>query len=238
MQNHFVLKLVTKGFKNTPPDLELVRLGSDYGGWWAPVNLLNLNLGNKCLVSAGLGFDVSFDKEMLSQGFFLIGLDPLKESIEYAQSILPNECNFDLVPKGLWNSTGVKTFFPPRNTQHDSWSISNLQHTERELTKSFPVVSISDLLLQFPKITESSHAYLKMDIEGAELEVLSEVAQINFQFEVLAAEMDFLSLIPFCDLKQRITMIVEARKLLGKLRECGYQLVFHEHFNFFWLPRK
>ena len=237
-QNRLVLFLVTTGFKNKKTNLMLVRLGTDYGGWWVPEYLLKIKNRTKTLVSVGLGFDVSFDKEMFASDFSIIGLDPLDDSIKYAHSVLGEDSQVRLINCGLWVASGVGTFFSPQNQAHDSWSIQNLQNTDINQSKKFPVISLKDLLLKFPEIEKSDFSYLKMDIEGAEIRVLDDVAKSQFKFDVIAAEMDFLSLIAFKNIWRRILMIRRARNLLVAIENGGYRLIFNENFNFFWMAHK
>jgi FkbM family methyltransferase len=237
-QNRLVLILVTLGFRHKTENFKLIRLGTDYGGWWVPEHLLKTKNRTKMLVSVGLGFDVSFDKKMFAHDFSIIGLDPLGDSIKYAQSILGEDSQVKFLNCGLWSSTGVGTFFSPQNQTHDSWSIQNLQNTDVNRSKKFPVISLKDLLQKFPEIEKSDFSYLKMDIEGAEIRVLDDVAKSQFKFDVIAAEMDFLSLIGFKNIWQRILMIHRARNLLEAIEKGGYQLIYNENFNFFWIVQK
>jgi hypothetical protein len=39
---------------------------------------------DRVAISAGLGFDVSFDKSLLELGFTVIGLDPLADCVAHA----------------------------------------------------------------------------------------------------------------------------------------------------------
>ena len=65
LQNKVVLAFL--GAKGGPLKLasaNLTRLGSPYGGWWVPIEKIG-DVNVSCLLlSAGLGFDVSFDQEM------------------------------------------------------------------------------------------------------------------------------------------------------------------------------
>ena len=238
VQNRIVLKLVTFGFLKKSENSNLVRLGTSYGGWWIDEHQLNSRSGTKTLVSAGLGFDVSFDMQMFLHDFTIIGVDPLEDSVKYARETLGSYPQIHLICSGLWTTSGVGNFYAPQNMTHDSWSIQNIQKTDINLAKEFPVISIRDLLSRFPVISQSDFSYLKMDIEGAELDVLSDVVSNPYRFDMIAAEMDFLSLIGFKDLKSRISMVHRSRKLLCEIERNGYQLIYNEHFNFFWEFRK
>jgi len=233
-QNFLLINLVVWGFKTkrrTPP---LVRLGTDYGGWWIPDEILNDSSKTRVLISAGLGFDVSFDEALLQAGFEVIGLDPLEESVNYASELLKNYRKFTCINVGLWSTTGSQNFFPPRNRLHDAWSATNVQNTTISSSRRFEVVSLRKISEIFPQLNEAEYRAIKMDIEGAETELIPSLVAFEGKFNFIAIEMDFLSLIPFLSLMKRIKMAVLARNLLNQLDKRGYDLVKNDNFNFFW----
>jgi hypothetical protein len=67
LQNYCVVKAVTYGFKSTLNKPDLQRLGSPYGGWFAPTDEILARFKNKFLISVGLGHDVTFDQALLEQ---------------------------------------------------------------------------------------------------------------------------------------------------------------------------
>jgi hypothetical protein len=77
-----------------------------------------------------------------------------------------------------------------------------------------------------------------MDIEGAEVPVLSQMLEHEIGFDFIAADIDYLSLISFRDIRRRITAIALVSKLLQKMKGEGYALVKNEHYNFFWIHEK
>ena len=233
LQNRLTLKVTLAGFKADLDSENLIRFGTPYGGWWVPKKVLSMN-EPKVLVSAGLGHDTSFDAEMLINNFFVIGLDPLIECCTRAERELSNLGEIKVLNKGISTFTGEQRFFQPKNPNHDSWSTINVQAVENGEIESFQVISITDLVIKFPRIRNSSFSYLKMDIEGAELAILknsfSEIEDFNF----VGIEMDFLSLIPFLALKQRVKAVLDARRVLKRFHKARFALVNTENFNFFW----
>jgi FkbM family methyltransferase len=235
IQNMLVLRIVTSGFKSSKEISTLVRLGSEYGGWWIPKSILEKDSIKRILISAGLGFDVTFDEALLKSGFEVIGLDPLQESITFANKYLSNYSNFKALNMGLWTSTGIEKFFPPKNIFHDSWSITNIQNTPNYESNEVSTISMMDLIIQYPQIKEAAFVILKMDVEGSELEILKDFKIISCSVNYLAVEFDFLSLIPFRSLKKRIKLIFTARKILRNIRAEGFQLIKNENYNLFWI---
>lgn len=211
--------------------IHLERLGSDYGGWWVP-KLSTVSSQRKILISAGLGFDVSFDKLMLKDGYFLIGLDPLLRSYLYASQELQGYGNKLLLNKGVSTFDGKQKFYAPKIPSHDSWSTSNIQETQEELTNYFDVIPLSSLPLDYDN---NSFMILKMDIEGGEVDLIPEICKRKLKFDYLAIEMDCMSLIPFFSLSKRVRQILAVRNMLVALSKSGFCLIKNENFNFFWI---
>ena len=232
--NSITLHLVTLGFRHKY-EKPLIRLGSDYGGWWVPEYALAKDFRQRNLISVGLGHDVTFDSEMLLSGFNLIGLDPLVSSIGYAEKELAAFSQKKLLCSGLWSSSGKVEFYAPKIAGHDSWSITNSQYSSREETHSYPVMTISDLYNEFPSLSESEFTILKMDIEGAEVPILFDLDFGRFRIDYLASEIDYLSGIPFKNFLERFHKVIVVRRLLSRLEGSGYKLISTEKFNFFWV---
>jgi hypothetical protein len=232
VQNFITINLTKLGVSKLPKNkIKLKRLGSDYGGWWVPVSD-SIKISDKLLISAGLGFDVTFDKLMLEDHYFVIGLDPLAGPYKYATKELSEFKNKILLNKGISTFTGKQKFFSPINPEHDSWSISNSQNTNINLMQMYDVIAPQDLPLNFK---EDSFVILKMDIEGGEEDLLTYICNTRFRVDYLAVELDCLSLISFLSFKKRIRKIIFVRRVLASLSESGFRLIKTENFNFFWL---
>ncbi len=236
IQNRLTIFLVIKSSKASVQSVPLHRYGTSYGGWWLPTGWVATD--KKCvLVSAGLGFDTSFDKSMLENGFTVIGLDPLVDCCLAADENLRQFSKVKIINKGLATFSGLQEFFEPKVRSHDSWSTINANEVEGALVKQFEVVSLHDLIKGHPEIQNASFRYLKMDIEGAELALLKESFDDIERFDFVGIEMDFLSLIPFLRLKKRLQRIREARRILIRFSSSGFDLVYNENFNFFWMKK-
>jgi hypothetical protein len=142
-----VCQVVTGKYRSSAYDEKLVRLGSQYGGWWVPKRILDKDNFQLTVISAGLGHDVTFDEEMLKAGSFLIGLDPLEECITFAKLRFESLQNYELLRKGMWTHSGVSKFFPPKNRDHDSWSTTNSQNVGEDEWVEFEVISFDDLVV-------------------------------------------------------------------------------------------
>lgn len=230
--NVLTIKLVRFGYFNNS-NSNLVRLGTDYGGWYIPENILE-NTKSRVLLSLGAGFDVSFDLKLCEAGFTVIVVDPLSDCIEHARSELSSfkSCFYENV--AVSNFRGTETFFAPKNPDHDSWSSTNLQRTSEVLSKQFPVRTLGDLFTAYDKQMSGAFVYLKMDIEGAEIKVIPQIIKLTKPVDFLGIEMDFLSLIPFSQMHKRVKSIFQAREYLRNLKISGLNLVLTDNYNFFW----
>lgn len=189
----------------------LVRLGTDYGGWWVCPSRLN---ADSICYTAGVGTDVSFDLELIARfGCRVWGIDPTPKSVEWvaSQSLDPR---FSLVPVGLADSKREARMYSPRNPEDVSHSLGNLQGTDTFVV--VPVARISDVM------RELGHDHvdlLKMDIEGAEHMALGAMLDDRIHPSMLCVEFDE---------PQDVRAV---RATLARLRGAGYGVAKVEGFN-------
>lgn len=230
------LNLVKLGFENET-DLKLVRIGTNYGGYWMPEDVFEVH-ESKSLVSLGLGFDVSLDKALLSKGFRVLGLEPSKSSCEYVVGELASQINnqeFILIESAVDSSTGMKKFERPDLKSNYQWWAQEMSNSSGSALVA--TTRISDLSQEYPEFFNSHFRILKMDIEGSEIHVLSEVIQESLSFDYLAVELDYLSLIPLLDIVGRLKRLIIVRRLFREMSAGGYQLIHNEGYNFFWASK-
>jgi len=140
-----------------------------------------------------------------------------------------------LIEKGLWSKSGQLEFFPPQVVEHDSWSAVDVHRTSNRNSKKFQVISLEDLYTAVPNIQRAKYVYLKMDIEGAELEVIPSICNSSRPIHFLGIEFDYLSLIPFLSLYNRIKYIYYGRSQIRHLKHSGFVLCGRENFNYFFI---
>lgn len=192
----------------------LIRLGSGYGGW----TVEDASYLDGCLaISCGLGEDASFDTEFASRyDAEVIIVDPTPRSvahfqllsqrfgkaaeIAYAVGGLQSPASYDLSKvhpgqlrfeaKALWIDDEPIRFYKPENPSHVSHSIKFKPTTAGE--DQFIIVPTLTLPALLKNIALKRFALLKMDIEGAEVDILDEIAtwpalprQILVEFDVL-----------------------------------------------------
>lgn len=195
---------------------KIIFLGSLYGGWSF---LEKKNLNNNYIISAGLGEDASFDIELINRyNCKIILIDPTPRAIEHYNEIMKkkgqpkskiynnigkqeiesynlqniNNENFILIDKALYNKDNEKLkFFSPLNKLHVSHSINNYQNNYSTDNNHIIVNSITlKKILENFKIKNLE--LIKLDIEGAEIEVLEDMIQNEIFPKQILVEYDEL----------------------------------------------
>ncbi|MCH1430575.1 MAG: FkbM family methyltransferase [Chlamydiales bacterium] len=196
---------------------EKITLGSGYGGYSIPKSLGDM-LGKDAVVySAGIGEDMTFDVVLANHlGCNVHMFDPTPRSFAYfqkAQSVLqekqgkgtadfkskvgekqekffaaykasPTLLKFYRYGLSYEDQMGVK-FFAPKNPKHVSHSVVNLQNTNNYFT--------ADLKSLKTIMRENSHNridLLKIDIEGLECELLTNMIQEGISPKVISVDFD------------------------------------------------
>ena len=189
---------------------EVVRLGSAYGGWWVPDD--RLGPGSVCYC-AGVGEDATFDFALAELGCTVVSLDPTPLALAHmATTELPARLVF--LPVGLAGRDGVRRFYAPRNPRHASFSIANLQRTGRYIEAR--VKTLATLM------GENEHGtldLLKLDIEGAEYEVLNSLLRDGIRPRVICVEFD------------QPTPVLRTWRAVRALARPGYAIAKVERFN-------
>jgi FkbM family methyltransferase len=225
----------------TPHHLRLIKLGSEYGGWtFADVQ----DLQGSTIISCGLGEDASFDVEFAARYRARVVIaDPTPQAIRHFEALqdgvgagatapyLPGgsqpisaydlskitTVSLQLYPRALWNETKSIDFFLPKNHKHVSHSILNFQNRYRTDTESITVQAVTlDVLMRDLNLT--TVPLLKLDIEGAEIEIILDMLAKQIFPDQLLVEYDELS-VPSKRSKDRIRSAHEA------LLHNGYRLI-------------
>ena len=147
------------------------KLGSDWGGWLIETSLVR---DNSVVVSAGLAHDITFDVALMEMNdtIKVIGIDPTPSSRQSVENLSPEfKDRFIYIDKALHGTQGnvslggdANSILQPRNTT------------------MYQAVSLNEVM------DGVDVSLLKMDIEGAECEVLlstSETALKHIKFMYL-----------------------------------------------------
>ena len=188
-----------KGIKTT-------MLGTKYGGYHMPS--VFVRPGMVCY-SAGVGEDVSFDEGLIKRfGCKVFAFDPTPRAASFVQDHCANLLDFSFYNIGVWSEDAIMKFYSPKNSEHVSHSIVNIQKTSDYFeAKCMKLSSIMEML------GHSQIDILKLDIEGAECAVLDNMISESIKVGILTVEFN-----------QPIAL-KESWKMVKKLRANGYLLV-------------
>jgi FkbM family methyltransferase len=198
----------------------LERLGSDYGGWKVPVDLLG---PNPIVYSLGVGTDVTFDLAVIDRcGAEVFAFDPTPAAIRHVEKVASGMEKFRFLPLGIWSEDTEIKFFAPRRAEEDvSHSAVNLQGTQ-----DFFMAKVITLRSAIKMLGHHLIDYLKMDIEGAQFEVLKSALRDRVPFRILGVEID------------QPSMLSRAVDLLKRLDAAGYELIDIDGWNFLFIARR
>ncbi len=146
-------------------------MGNDYGGFYL---CTNLPLSRSSIVySFGVGEDVSFDVAVNGRyGCKIYAFDPTPKSIDWVRKnrdTLPSDFIFSDI--GIASYDGTAVFYPPENPDHVSCSIVKKEATEKRAFQ-IPVKRLATIM------REHGHRMidvLKMDVEGAEYDIIEDL---------------------------------------------------------------
>lgn len=177
-----VPRLLRRRLKPVPrPDLE--DLGDDNASWVVPTSRLSSSSICYCV---GVGEDVSFDLALIEQfGCKVWAFDPTPRAIRFAEGHAAREERFHFLPVGLWSEDTTLRFYAPSNPAWVSHSAVNLQNTSEYFEA--PCRSVASLMKE---LGHGRIDLLKMDVEGAEYEVLDGMMRDAVAPRILCVEFD------------------------------------------------
>ncbi|MHC4682881.1 MAG: FkbM family methyltransferase [Planctomycetota bacterium] len=147
-------------------------VGTEYGGWAVDLDLVPFG---STVISAGVGEDISFDLGLINlKDCKVIGIDPTEKAKKYVEKN-KNE-RFDFLQKALYfeSSKKIKIY---KNTNPDYVSESIVPSHNMVAPSEFyeaETINIQDLLKKCKNVS-----VLKMDIEGAEYQVLNSISKLD-----------------------------------------------------------
>ena len=169
-------------FKTPEIQISKTWIGNSYGGFF--VNTKGLT-DQSLIYSIGIGTDVSFDLELINTyGCRVYGFDPTPKSIQWIKENII-EPNFIMSEFGISNFSGIKKFYLPKNQNFVSGSILPLKTVNEK----------ESIMLEFKNLSEAmqdnNHTHLdllKMDIEGAEYDVLEDALNRSIRIDQIVVE--------------------------------------------------
>ncbi|NQW21569.1 MAG: FkbM family methyltransferase [Chloroflexi bacterium] len=180
----------------------LRRVGSEGAPWTVPLD--EFDSSSVCYL-AGVGEDITFDIALVEQARCKAhSFDPTPRAATHIESLnLPDGYTFHKF--GIWSSDTTLKFFAPENPSNVSHSILNLQRTEEYFE-----AGVRRLKSIMDELGHTELDLLKIDIEGAEYEVLESIIEDDLKIKYLCVDFDQ----PYPIIKTLI--------MLRRLRRHGY----------------
>jgi len=161
-------RLSGKPRQGVQSQLPSVRLGTEYGGYAV---LKDRVAADSVVYSLGIGEDISFDLALIERaGCEIFAFDPTPRSIAWVRAQEP-PARFHVAELGVAGYDGKASFAPPRDPTHISHSMSAPDDGSGARLE-FEVRRLSTLM------KERGHErldLLKMDVEGAEYDVIEDL---------------------------------------------------------------
>ena len=167
----------------------VVYLGTSYGGYAVPAGLVKKGTG----LSFGAGEDISFEicvaKELAATVHVY---DPTPRAVEYCRRTISEhgegtEKRLFIHPYGVWSECKKERFYIPSNPNHVSHSIVNIQKTgdyfEAECLSPAEILN---------RLGLERVSFVKLNIEGAEYEVVRAMFDARIRPDVICINFDEL----------------------------------------------
>jgi FkbM family methyltransferase len=155
--------------------------GTEYGGWTVATDGLSADTR---VYSLGIGEDISFDLALIARyGVDVHAFDPTPRSIAWvkAQALPPQ---FHLVEFGVAAVDGTARFFAPENPAY----VSHTLRTDMPASAAFIDVPVRRMATLMQMLGHPHVDLLKMDIEGAEYEVIDDLLRSGIRPRQLLVE--------------------------------------------------
>lgn len=156
--------------------------GNQYGGFYLAQNSIDKS---SIVYSIGIGEDISFDKAIMDRyGCKVFAFDPTPKSVVWVKDNVAAQ-NFVFSPIGVAKEKGSRKFYLPINNNHVSGSIHDIKTINNSNSIDLKFDSLSNIM------KDNNHSkldLLKMDIEGAEYEVIDHIQKNNIDIKQILVE--------------------------------------------------
>ena len=208
-------------------------IGNDYGFMILPKHLIK---ENSSILSFGVGEDIEAEIDLIKQYDCTVQLyDPTDISIQYIDKVkqelfskneqrIADKIIFNAA--ALWKEVGTVKFFKPKEANFVSHSINNIDATENFV--EVPAETIKSIM---QKLHIEAVDYIKMDIEGAEYEVLENMLADKINFKAIYLEYHYnRNHSVFQDIRN-------IRHSLDSLSKLGYKVIYCSRFRYYCLVK-
>ena len=192
-----------------PKEINTSKLYGGDHGWVVDYSRLN---SESIVYSVGVGSNIDFDLALIDEiGLDVYAFDPTPRSIEWVKKQSLPEM-FKFLPIGLGSSDGEMEFFPPSRESSTHFSPVDRYSDKNVQTVKAPVKTLKSICKE---LNHTVIDLLKMDIEGAEYEVIDTLQQQNIVINQI--------LIEFHHMYKGISL-EDTLKAIDKLRELDFEL--------------
>jgi FkbM family methyltransferase len=194
-------------YERTPvrKGVRTLALGSSYGGWVIP-DVVGPDWVCYCV---GAGGDVSFDLDLVRRyGATVRAFDPVPDYVDSARREADGETRFSILQTAIAVQDGPIRMQMTHDQGSHSVSSAHLYDTEQYI--ELPGRSLDSLMSE---LGDERIDLLKLDIEGAEYELLAQVDLRQLGVKVFATQLHHTG------------TIRAARALIDRLRGAGYVAV-------------
>jgi FkbM family methyltransferase len=182
-------------------------LGNSYSGYWFPTHLLD-SMGT--IWGVGLGKDSSFERELLQRGYSFFGFEPesncydiSRKQFKGTEAVIENY--------GLWDKSGEF------NYTGENISIVNIFGLQEQSKEKLAIRSLWEIAEEKSLSENHSPRVLKLNIEGAEREILLRFLEEPLDFDVIIFQAEFLFHVGFKKIFRKIKAWTELRFILRRL---------------------
>lgn len=188
----------------------------DEEGWFVPINLIN----DKSIVySLGAGLDISFDLNLIEKtkcNVFLF--DPTPHAVKYVNQFLNNKY-LHFFQQAISNKNEKLKLYMP-NKIDGNWKSEKIKDTNKWVEFDATTVKNAMITNKHKNIT-----MLKVDIEGAEYEVIPNIFNDNIFPHILSIDFD------------QPVSIFKSIKLIHLIKSHNYILIKRNVFDFTFLRK-
>lgn len=157
--------------------------GNTYGGFFVCPEFLN---ENSIIYSIGIGEDISFDLAIIEKHCCNVyGFDPTPKSINWVKKQQDLSSKFNFFAYGIADRTGTVDFYLPKNSEHVSGSFVKQNNVNDKEKVSVEMKSWNDIT---KALSHHQIDVLKMDIEGAEYDVLDSILESSVPINQILIE--------------------------------------------------
>lgn len=196
----------------------MVFLGNSYSGYWSPKHLIN---DRGTIWGIGLGHESSFEFELTKLGYNFVGFEPefscftsSKKQFLSTDAVIENY--------GLWDKTGKFYYSGANISIVDIFNLNQKSDEPLDIRSLWDEAKLKDVTQQpKPRI-------LKLNIEGAEREILLRFIEEPLDFDGIIFQAEFLFHLGFKRLQKKLSAFRELLVISRNLQSKGWRIA---HFS-------